>query len=469
MTRRRFTRGGHEGPAHRSLLSAGGPSRGGRVRRPRLARARWAVLLAAVSLAATASPDRGSSQERSGPHGMDAYRKAVGAMREKHYDEAVVHLEAVLAAAPSHPGVMAALARASLAAGKPEAALSWLDRAVSLGGGLEALRDDALVKLLETAGGRAIKGRADALRQPAGSMEAAFRVAERDLIPEGIAYDPATRSFFLGSIRKRKIVRIGPDGRVSDFVPSKRDGLLAVLGMKVDPRRRVLWAASEASESMIDGTPGETGRSAVCAYDLGSGKLIGVYRTPPEATRHLFNDLVVDSAGDVLVTDSEEGTVYAIPKRTGRLERLFPAGTWDYPNGIALSADQRTAYVAHAWGVSLVDRTTGRMRELEAPAGVTLAGIDGLVRDGRTLIAVQNGFEPMRVAAFELNDSGDRVESARTLARSHPDFDIPTTGVVAGGAYCFIANSQLAAFTPDGKIFPPERLHDVVVLRTPLR
>lgn len=425
--------------------------------------------MAAVSVAVALWSAAGTAQEHGVPHGMDAYRKAVGAMREEHYEEAAAHLEAVLAAAPSHPGVMAELARASLAAGKPEAALSWLDRAISLGGGLEVLRDDAFVKLLETADGRAIKGRADALRQPAGSMEVAFRVAEPDLIPEGIAYDPATRSFFLSSIRKRKIVRIGPDGRASDFVPSKRDGLLSVLGMKVDEKRRLLWAASEASESMTGGTPQDAGRSAVFAYGLASGTLVKAYWTPPGTTRHLFNDLVVDSRGDVLVTDSEEGTLYAVPVRTGRLERLFPAGTWDYPNGIALSADERTVFVAHAWGVTLVGRPTGRTRELEAPPGVTLAGIDGLVRDGRSLVAVQNAFEPMRVAVFELNASGDRVESARTLARSHPDFDIPTTGVVAGGAYCFIANSQLAAFTPEGKIFAPERLHDVVVLRAPVR
>lgn len=39
-------------------------------------------------------------------------------------------------------------------------------------------------------------------------VEIAFRISEKDLIPEGIAYDPATASFFVSSIFKNKIIRI---------------------------------------------------------------------------------------------------------------------------------------------------------------------------------------------------------------------------------------------------------------------
>lgn len=69
------------------------------------------------------------------------------------------------------------------------------------------------------------------------ASETAF-LLEKDLIPENIAYDAKTRAFFVGSMYKAKIIRIGADGVVSDFVPSRRDGLLSVLGMKIDPARR---------------------------------------------------------------------------------------------------------------------------------------------------------------------------------------------------------------------------------------
>ena len=40
------------------------------------------------------------------------------------------------------------------------------------------------------------------------STEIAFRLAERDLIPEGITYDPLTKTFYIGSINKKKIVKL---------------------------------------------------------------------------------------------------------------------------------------------------------------------------------------------------------------------------------------------------------------------
>ena len=42
----------------------------------------------------------------------------------------------------------------------------------------------------------------------AQQVEIAFRITEKDLIPEGIAYDATSKSFFVSSIHKNKILRI---------------------------------------------------------------------------------------------------------------------------------------------------------------------------------------------------------------------------------------------------------------------
>ena len=42
---------------------------------------------------------------------------------------------------------------------------------------------------------------------------------ERDLVLEGTAWDPATRSVLVGSLNKYKVVAIAEDGSVSDRVP----------------------------------------------------------------------------------------------------------------------------------------------------------------------------------------------------------------------------------------------------------
>src|SRR5260221_2222442 len=46
----------------------------------------------------------------------------------------------------------------------------------------------------------------------------AFTTEEKDLVPEGLAYDAKRNVFYLGSLNRRKIVQIAEDGKVSDFV-----------------------------------------------------------------------------------------------------------------------------------------------------------------------------------------------------------------------------------------------------------
>ena len=72
---------------------------------------------------------------------------------------------------------------------------------------------------------------------------------ERDLAPEGIAYDPVDRCFYVSSLSKHKIVRLAADGSAKDFKSSQQDGLGATLGMKVDAQRRYLWVTSDWFEA----------------------------------------------------------------------------------------------------------------------------------------------------------------------------------------------------------------------------
>jgi sugar lactone lactonase YvrE len=48
----------------------------------------------------------------------------------------------------------------------------------------------------------------------------AFRLDEKDLIPEGITHDSRTGRFFLSSINKEKVVAVDAAGKASDFVKS---------------------------------------------------------------------------------------------------------------------------------------------------------------------------------------------------------------------------------------------------------
>ena len=46
----------------------------------------------------------------------------------------------------------------------------------------------------------------------------AFTIEEKDLIPEGITYDPGTHQFFVSSINKEKVVAINENGTARDFL-----------------------------------------------------------------------------------------------------------------------------------------------------------------------------------------------------------------------------------------------------------
>ncbi|MDC0672094.1 SMP-30/gluconolactonase/LRE family protein [Nannocystis radixulma] len=310
-------------------------------------------------------------------------------------------------------------------------------------------------------------------RLPASASVRAFTLAERDLIPEGIAHDPKTGTFFVGSIYKRKIVAVDAKGAARDLVVDTgppNEGLYSPLGMKFDAARGSLWVASAAVPSMLGYVEAEhRGRAALHEIDPSTGKMLARY--PLDAKRQgLLNDVVIGEGGEVYVTDSEGGGVHVLrPGPDARLEEFVPPGSFGYPNGIALSDDGGTLFVAdYVRGVTAIPLATRQLRVLPHPRGVFTHGFDGLYFLRGALIGVDNGAGGGRIVRLSLTPSFDRIEAATVLEAGHPDFIIPTTGVLVDDSLVYIANSQLRSFEGD-KIFPPEKLFPVQVLRLPLR
>ena len=108
----------------------------------------------------------------------------------------------------------------------------------------------------------------------------AFVLPEKDLLPESIAYDSKQGGFYVGSTRKGKIVKISNDGSISDFITSEQSGLWMVIGLKIDAKRRILWACSSGGDNLegynlkddVEGRP-----AGVFKFNLDTGKLIKKY------------------------------------------------------------------------------------------------------------------------------------------------------------------------------------------------
>jgi sugar lactone lactonase YvrE len=263
------------------------------------------------------------------------------------------------------------------------------------------------------------------------------------------------------------VLRVTRDGRASDFVRVE-DGRWAPLGLRVDAERRRLWVAAAALAQTGGYQPADSGRSALLQYDLRSGRLTGRFE-PRDGRPHAIGDLVVTRAGDVYATDSRSPAVFRVPAGGERIESFVQSPLFLSAQGLALTPDERTLYVAdYARGMLRVDLERRGVSRLEAADGVLALGIDGLYFHNGGLVGIQNGVAPHRVVRFTLSPGGDRLVTATVLERAHPRFGEPTLGVVVHDELFYVANSQWERFGDGGGIEHPDSLRRPVVLRLPL-
>ena len=288
-----------------------------------------------------------------------------------------------------------------------------------------------------------------------------FRL-DRALIPEGIAYDPQRRSYFVGSVATGRIVRVDSSGAVSDL--SRPGELHQVLGLAVDAGRRRLHAVSTSG---VATAAGQKAVNEVVSYHLDAGTRVRVVAVPAAVQ---LNDVTVSAAGDLYATDTRAGAVFRIADAGGSggavVDTLVAPGTLPGANGLALSPDGSVLFVAHSTGVARIE-LAGRALSgrIDLPAGEAVSGIDGLYADGSTLIGIQNVTNPGRVIRIHLRPDGRGAERIETLlSHHHPAIDEPTTGVIVGRTFALLATTQVARFTPAGTIESPETLKPPVVL-----
>lgn len=299
----------------------------------------------------------------------------------------------------------------------------------------------------------------------------AFKIGEPDLIPEGIAYDSRTKTFYVGSTYKRKIVKIDDKGRISDFTQEAQDGLRGVLGMRVDEKRRILWAiSSHAGLAMPIKNDDRNciGCSEVFKYDLKTGKLIKKYTLNNKPDQHFLNDLAIASNGDVYITDTVYGSIYFIPAAGSEMTEFLNLGKDSYPNGIDLSADEKRLFVALNGRIGAIELKDKKVSSLAMPKDIQITPIDGLYFYKNSLIAVQPFDQGKTIARYRLNNTQTGVVKAEIIEASHRLLNQPTTGALVGKDFYYIANSQLQTFRkmfqPDGG-FDKTKLSDVFILK----
>jgi sugar lactone lactonase YvrE len=353
--------------------------------------------------------------------------------------------------------------------GQTEAAVATLDAILArrVASNLDADADFEPIRKSE--GYRNVLARMNAFRKERVSSGAtrAFTIPEKGFIAEGVAYDPSRKAFFVASIRHRRIVRIDETGKIADFVAAGRDGIRSALGMRVDPKRRTLWVASQALPSMDGYQKDQPLSSAVFEYDVDSGRLRKEHVPREAGDPAAFDDLTAAPDGTVFVNDAANSRIWRIPLG-GEIEVFVTSEVFGGTQGLAVSTDGKTLYASDYRGLFAIDIASRRVTPLRVPDDLALTGIDGLVLFEKSLIAIQNGIIPHRVIRLDLASDGVTIAKARILEMNHPDFDEPTLGTVVDGTLYFSADSQGQKFLGEKNPIAPDDIRDAVILKLSL-
>ena len=393
------------------------------------------------------------------------FRAAAAAYEARDWRGYLAHATRAQALRPEHGGVTLALASARALSGDTAGAIAALTGYAARGYADDIAADSDFTAVRASRAWPALAARLARNAEPIARSKPAFTIADRGLLAEGIAYDSAERTFYVASVRERKILRVGPDGGAT-VVADSTAGLLAPMGMRVDRARRRLWVATAAVPQMVGYTPADSGRSAVIALDLGSGAPSARFEVPRDGAAHVVGDLTIASDGRVYASDSRAPVLYRVPLRGDTLERFLESPLLLSAQGLAPTPDGHTLYVAdYARGIIRVDLETRKAELLPVADTVLALGIDALSWTRKGLVGVQNGVTPHRVVRLTLADAGRRVARSEVLERAHPAYDEPTLGVVVGDDFYYIADGQWERFSEDGTVADAAALRPTVVLR----
>lgn len=402
---------------------------------------------------------------QSPPDLREYVQKAQAAYKAKDYAALIENLKAALALRPNYGAYAFYLAKGYALSRNKQEALNWLGRLADMGLVYSISTDSDFASIKDSDGFKNLMARFENNAKPVGSSTIAFTVHEKGLVPEGLAYDPAEKTFYLGSVYKRKIISVSDDGEVKDF-SSPADGIWSVMGMRVDPARRVLWVCTASHSQMMNFKESERGVSGIFKYDLRTKKLIKKYLLPSQPKPHWLGDLLLNANGDVFASDSTTPGIYKLDRQSDSLELFLASDAFVNPQGLAFSADEQRMFMAdYLKGVFAIDMKSKRVSLLSPAPLMTTLGLDGLYFHKGRLIGVQNGVKPARVVELSLDGSATQIRQLKVLEANNPAFDEPTLAVLTGDTLFYVANSQWAAIDEKGTLAAEEKLRDAIVLK----
>ena len=375
----------------------------------------------------------------------------------------IAAIEDLLKQRPNDATLYFYLSRFKADLGDKAGSVAALEKVAELGDGYLPTREGGFAAIWADPPFQDARSRLEAKLPRLDFAPTAFTLDDRRLIPEGIAHDPHSRRFYLGSIAGKRVVQVEPDGAVTEFAGAAAK-LDEVLGLAMDAPRRVLYVVSTSALT----TKGEKDRrNAVVAFDVDTRRLIARYDVPGAQQ---LNDVAIAPGGRVFASDSASGAIFEIAvKGPGPSRELVPPGRIRGSNGLAASPDGKLLYVAHSTGLAVVDLSSGEVKRVANDTRENVAAIDGLYEWHGSLIGVQNVTNPGRVIVIALSRDGGTVTGVKTLlSHHHSALDEPTTGAIGRDGFYLLAATGVAHYNRDGAIEKADSVPLPTVVRIPL-
>ena len=288
--------------------------------------------------------------------------------------------------------------------------------------------------------------------------------------PEAVDFDPRTRSYFTGSVRRGTIMRIDSSGRASTFwSPPSAARAGAMMGVRIDSARRVLWATMSAFPERGDFQPGDSSIAVLLEIGLDDGRIRRRLDFPAAPGSHVLGDLSVGPAGDVFVSDSRQPALYRLRPGGKALESIRDT-LFKSLQGVAPTPDGTVVYLAdYSRGLLRLDLRTSEVSRVVDSTSKSVRGADGLLWHQGSLIAIHNGALPGHVVRVDLDTSGRSIAGIDLIEVDPAIGDEPTVGTIVGDELVFVGTSQWEKHDQKGVLKPGAKLRGIVLVGIRLR
>jgi hypothetical protein len=275
--------------------------------------------------------------------------------------------------------------------------------------------------------------------------------------PGGLAYDAVSKRFVFGDREGRRLIVVGEGStNAVDLIRAESARFHDVTALEIDSRRGELWVASSDPRS---------GNGALHHLQLISGRTLAIVDVPPALTPVRLLDVTVGRSGAVYLLDAAAGRILTSRSATKTLTVLFPLEA-AMPTSLAISGDERSAYVAHPNGITHVDIDTMKPSAVTAPPGIDLTAFERIRFSGQTLVGTQVlGDGTRRLMRLTFSRNGRAVSAASVIGQLAADTGPSYTTIVGDDLYYLVTRDAAANRPGDASAHGV----DILVRKIPLR